>query len=229
MNCACAFCGNKNPAENCIRDYLNIGTIILFTTNNCGCKINAPVCPKCYSMYNGKSFICKHCNQKSSLTVKKKKLYDSDMDNSMSVVLLDYRIAMSKKSQTSSFLLWSELCDFYSKIHTKCEIFPKMFRIWVPTRVRWFRRNIFSINSLMLTYHEFERCKKVRLENVLEFFRFFAFRIACLKKMFYMSHRLEPTMYSRNLILDRKFSSMIVMRVLSRSVRHIYAYIKSLK
>jgi hypothetical protein len=180
-------------------------------------------------MYNSKSFICKHCNQKSSLTVKKKKLYDSDMDNSMSVVLLDYRIAMSKKSQTSSFLLWSELCDFYSQIHTKCEIFPKMFRIWVPTRVRWFRRNLFSLSNLMLTYHEFIRCKKVRLENVIAFFHYFAFRIACSKKMFYMSHRLDPKMYSRNLILDRKFSSMIGMQVLSRSLQKQIHKIKSLE
>ena len=55
MNCLCACRGVKNPANNCIKDYLNVGTIFLFTTSNCGCKFNAPVCPKCYSIYNCKS------------------------------------------------------------------------------------------------------------------------------------------------------------------------------
>jgi len=125
------------------------------------------------------------------VTINKKKLYDSFIDNSMSAVLLDYR--------TSFFAIWNDLCDFYLQFYTKCEIFPKMFCIWLQTRVPNPRQNIFSVNNLMVTYHDFRKCKKISLEHVLAFFRYFAFRIACSKKMFYMSHRLDPKMYSINL------------------------------
>ena len=229
MNCVCACCGSKNATNNCIKDYLNVGTIVLFTTSCCGCKFNAPVCPKCYSMYNGKSFICKHCNQKSYFNVYKKKLFDCDMDISMSAVLLGYRIAISKKSQSSSFLIWSDLCEFYLQIQTKCDIFPAMFRIWLQTRAPKPRQNIFSVNNLMVTYHDFRKCKRISLEHVLAFFRYFAFRIVCSKKMFYMSHRLDPKMYSINLRVDRKFSSMIDRRVLSKLTRAKLNYIRSLE
>jgi len=223
MNCICAFCGVENPAENCFRDYLNVGTIVLFTTKNCGCKFNAPVCPKCYSMYkNRRVFTCKHCNQKSCFVVNKKKLFDSDMNISMSAMLFNYK--------TSSFATcWNDLCDFYLQIYTKCEIFPKMFRIWLQTKVPVPTQNIFSINNLMLTYHDFSRCKRIRLEHVLTFFRHFAFRIACSKKMFFLSHRLDPKMYPINLRADRKFSSIIMKWVLSKLTRTKLNYIRSLE
>jgi hypothetical protein len=136
-------------------------------------------------------------------------------------VLLDYR--------TSFFAIWNDLCDFYLQIHTKCEIFPKMFCIWLQTRVSNPRQNIFSVNNLMVTYHDFKRCKKIRLEHLISFFRYFAFRIAGSKKMFYMSHQLNPKMYPINLRVDKKFSSIIVKRVLSKLTRTKFNYIKSLE
>lgn len=222
MNCNCACCGVKNPASNCIKDYLNVGTIVLFTNSGCGCKFNAPVCLKCYSMYNNRrSFTCKHCNQKSYFNVYKKKLFDCDMDISMSAVLLDYR--------SSSFAIWNDLCDFYLQIYAKCEIFPKMFRTWLQTKAPEPIQNIFSVNNLMLIYHDFKKCKRISLKHVLAFFRHFAFRIACSKKMFYMSHRLDPKMYPINLRADKKFSSIIVKRVLSKLTRTKFNYIRSLE
>jgi hypothetical protein len=44
-----------------------------------------------------------------------------------------------------------------------------------------------------------------------------------------MSHRLDPKMYPINLRADRKFSSIIVKRVLSKLTHTKFNYIRSLE
>jgi hypothetical protein len=227
MNCAC--CGAANAAKNCINDYFNGSIMILFTSSHCGCKFNAPVCSRCYSMYNGGRFNCKNCRQVSYLSIERKKRHEIYMPQSMSVVMLQYKLPKSSKSRLFNcfgrmpfqFLNWNNLCEFYSQIDTK--FLPAMFRIWLHSHYG------LSLNSLMRSYRNFKKCKKSDyMQNVIKMFQHFSFMMTCSKRMFNMSHKLDRKLFSVFLRYDSKFSSIISKRILTKLVHSESDFIRSL-
>jgi hypothetical protein len=235
MNCAC--CGADNAAKNCIDDYLSGKTIILFTSQYCGCKFNSPVCSRCYSMYNGGRFNCRNCSKNSYFSLERKKRHETYMPQSISTILLQYNLPKSSKSRLFhcfgrmpfQFLNWNHLCEFYSQIDT--QFLPAMFRIWLQIKAGRLMtsQNIFSLSYLMISYRNFKKCKKSDyMQNVIKMFQHFSFMMTCSKRMFNMSHLLDEKMFSIYLSYDSKFSSMISKRVLSRLVHSESDFIRSL-
>ena len=235
MNCAC--CGEANAAKNCIDDYLNGKTIVLFTSQYCGCKFDAPVCSRCYSIYNGGRFNCRNCGQVSYFSVGRKKLHETYMPQSMSAILLQYNLPKSSKSRLFQcfsrmpfqFLNWNNLCEFYSQIDTK--FLPAMFRIWLQMKagINAHSKKIFSLGYLMVSYRNFKKCKKSDyMQNVIKMFQHFSFMMTCSKRIFNMSHLLDDKMFSVYVRYDNKFSSMISKRVFSKLVHSESDFIRSL-
>ena len=235
MNCAC--CGSYDSTKNCIDDYYNGGTIVLFTTSSCDCKIDAPVCSRCYSMYNGGRFNCKNCRQVSYLSIERKKRHEIYMPQSMSVVILQNKLPKSSKSRLFQcygrmpfqFLNWNNLCEFYSQIDT--QFLPAMFRVWlqIKSEINLYRQHIFSVSNLRVSYRNFKKCKKSDyMQNVIKLFQHFAFMITCSKRIFHMSQHLDKKMFSVYLRYDDNFSSMISKRVLTKLVHSESDFIRSL-
>ena len=235
MYCAC--CGEANAAKNCINDYLNGTTIVLFTSKYCGCKFDAPVCSRCYSMYNRGIFNCKNCNKKSYFSVERKKCHETYMPQSISTVLLQYNLPKSSQPRLFQcfgrmpfqFLNWNNLCEFYSQIDTK--FLPAMFRIWLQMKagINAHSKKIFSLGYLMVSYRNFKKCKKSDyMQNVIKMFQHFSFMMTCSKRIFNMSHLLDEKMFSVYVRYDNKFSSMISKWVFSKLVHSESDFIRSL-
>lgn len=233
MNCAC--CGVENSAKNCINDYLNGGTIILFTSHYCGCRYNAPVCSKCYSMYKGRRFNCRNCSQDGFFDVKKKKSYETVSHPSIESVVLHHNMLKLNIDSSrlfrcfgrisSDFSNWNIMCEFYSQIDT--QFLPAMYHIFA---VKGRRPGRGGMSQLFYSYHNFKKCKKSEyMQNVIKMFQHFAFMITCSKRIFRMSHQFDEKLYSIYQRYDRKFLSMISNWVLSKLVHSESNFIRSLK
>ena len=235
MNCAC--CGAANAAKNCIDDYYNGRIMILFRSQYCGCKFDAPVCSRCYSMYNGGRFNCRNCGQVSYLSVERKKRHEIYMPQSMSTVLLQYKLPKSSQSRLFNcfgrmpfqFLDWNNLCEFYSQIDTK--FLPAMFRIWLQIKSGKKVTSHYghSLSYLISSYRNFKKCKKSDyMQNVIKMFQHFSFMMTCSKRMFNMSHLLDEKMFSVYVRYDNTFSSLISKRIFSKLVHSESDFIRSL-
>jgi hypothetical protein len=235
MNCAC--CGAVNATKNCINDYYNNRTIVLFTTICCDCKFYAPVCPKCYSMYNGGSFNCRNCGEISYFSVKKNKYYETYISQSINVVILQYKLPKSSESRLFQcfgrmpfqFLNWNNLCEFYSQIDS--QFLLTMFHIWLQIKSGKKVTSHYghSLSYLISSYRNFKKCKKSDyMQNVIKMFQHFSFMMTCSKRMFNMSHLLDKKMFSVYMRYDNKLSSIISKRILSKLVHSESDFIRSL-
>jgi hypothetical protein len=235
MNCAC--CGAANATKNCINDYYNNRTIVLFTTICCDCKFYAPVCPKCYSMYNGGSFNCRNCGEISYFSVKKNKYYETYISQSINVVILQYKLPKSSESRLFQcfgrmpfqFLNWNNLCEFYSQIDS--QFLLTMFHIWLQIKSGKKVTSHYghSLSYLISSYRNFKKCKKSDyMQNVIKMFQHFSFMMTCSKRMFNMSHLLDKKMFSVYMRYDNKLSSIISKRILSKLVHSESDFIRSL-